>query len=58
MISMTAEDGRQAIREIMGRWDAAVAWFISRGCSQAQAEECAGRYFDRLFKLDGQPTKP
>ena len=49
MERMTDQEGRETIREIMEKWDAAVSVAIGLGQSQAQAEETAGRYFNRIF---------
>ena len=49
MATMTAQEGRDAIRELMARWDYCIAVARGAGLSQAEAEDCVGRYFTRMF---------
>ena len=50
MVNMTAEEAREIIREIMGKWDAVRAAVIAAGAAVCDADDITGRILNREFE--------
>lgn len=51
MESMTREEGIDALKSILDKWDKAMALAIAAGLSEQEAESMVGHFFDQDFEI-------
>jgi len=51
LTTMTNEEGREAIRSLLAKWETCVRIVMEGGFSQADAEEAVGHYFSEHLGL-------